>query len=156
MTRASDVDMDFVMRQRARRASWSAIARMAGCSEADLRRQFDPTATAMAMMRPVPPRTPREQVEAWMTAHGLDRDQARILARLWQANGKTLTSAELAQGIGGGGLARTLCLEARAAGRKRLGLAFAAHGFAMTAEDVVSVRDRAGLGRTDPGKARAA
>lgn len=146
MTRAADVDVEFVLSKRRIGASWSAIARMAGCAEADLRRHFDPTARALApVVRPAS-LSPREQVEAWMKASGLDRDHARILSRLWHANGATMSSATLAQGIAGGGLARSVCLEARAAGRKRLGLTFAASGFALTAEDVVRVRDLAGLG----------
>lgn len=134
MTRAEDVDAHFVARKRAMGASWSAIARMAGCSEMDLRRRFDATAnTTLPVARPL---NPREQVERVLKARGMSADHAVILARLWHANGATVSGVELARGIIGGGAAQDVCKEARRVAKDRLGLTFGPKGFALTAGDI--------------------
>ena len=142
MTRVEDVSVQFVMEKRRLNASWAAISRMTGCSEAALRQRYDGQVSTL----PRATLSPRQQVERCLTARGLSADHARIIARLWQANGAVLTGTEAAQGVAGGGAAQDECKAARQAARDRLGLTFGPKGFALTAEDCVALRKLAGLG----------
>lgn len=154
MTRAEDVSAHFVAQKRRLNASWGAIARMTGCSEAALRARFDGQVSA-------PPRangvvnSPRRQVELYLMSRGLSSDHARIVARLWHANGAVLTGMEAAQGVAGGGAAQDECKAARQAARDRIGLTFGPKGFALTHEDVVALGRAAGVSPPSPAKARA-
>lgn len=151
MTRAQDVDMAFVAGKRALGASWSAIARMSGCSEADLRRHHDTGYVAAADVTPKRPDSPRDAVAKALRRAGVHPDSALILARLWQANGARLRSDDLARGIAGGGAAQAACQDAKRAGR-RLGIGFvnAVTGFALSGEGVVRISELAGLPRGRP------
>lgn len=140
MTRIDHVDADFVLRKRALRASWSAIAGMTGCSELELRRKFDATLPALtALPAAKPTLSPREKAERALVKAGLGKDAATIVARLWHANGAVLPSAQLAQGIAGGGAARAVCVTAREVARARLGLTFRDKGFGLTTGDLTIV-----------------
>lgn len=140
MTRIDHVDADFVLRKRALRASWSAIAGMTGCSELELRRKFDaslPALTAMPAAKPA--LLPREKAERALVKAGLRTEAAAIVARMWHANGAILPSAQLAQGIAGGGGAREVCVAARDDAKARLGLTFRDKGFGLTTGDLAAV-----------------
>lgn len=137
MTRIDHVDADFVLRKRALRASWSAIAGMTGCSELELRRKFDASMPAVPTVKPA--LSPREKAERALVKAGLGKDAATIVARLWHANGAVLPSARLAQGIAGGGAARAVCVTAREVAKARLGLTFRDKGFGLTPADLVVV-----------------
>jgi len=153
MTRSQDVDAGFVIRKRQSRASWGAIARMAGCAEVDLRRHHDPAWKAEdgPHTRPVPPPLPRDVVRAALRGAGLTSDESLIIARLWLASGGRRTSQELAAGVAGGGAAQDACINAKRAAL-RLGITFAAGsaGFALTAEGVNRLSDLAGRPRGRP------
>lgn len=137
MTRIDHVDADFVLRKRALRASWSAIAGMTGCSELELRRKFDASMPVVPTVKPT--LSPREKAERALVKAGLGKDAAAIVARLWHANGAVLPSAQLAQGIAGGGAARAVCVTAREVAKARLGLTFRDKGFGLTPGDLVVV-----------------
>ncbi|SPU55895.1 Uncharacterised protein [Brevundimonas vesicularis] len=137
MTRIDHVDADFVLRKRALRASWSAIAGMTGCSELELRRKFDASMPAVPIVKPA--LSPREKAERALVKAGLGKDAAAIVARLWHANGAVLPSAQLAQGIAGGGAARAVCVTAREVAKARLGLTFREKGFGLSPADLVVV-----------------
>lgn len=142
--RAADVDHGWVAQRRAARMSWAAIARMAGCAEADLRRHHDPASIkADWTLRPT---NPRDQVRRVLRRLGLGPDHALILARLWMANGARCKSADLAAGIAGGEAARELCAEAKRCAFNR-GITFAQGpgGFALTSEGLAVIADLAGM-----------
>lgn len=151
MTRAQDVDGGFVASKRAMGASWGAIARMAGCSELDLRRAHDlgfkPAVDAM----PRRAESPRDVVAKALRRAGATRDEAMVLARLWMANGARCRSDDLARGIAGGGAAQDVCKAAKQTA-KRLGIAFAdgPTGFALSAAGVVRISELAGHPRGRP------
>lgn len=139
MTRVEDVDGAFVRSKRARGASWGAIARMAGVSETALRQRY---AGAPKTYAPTPP-GPREAAERALKAEGLDAQDARILARLYHANGAPISGREAAAGIAGGGLAYDLVTEARDRASRQLGLKFEActRGFALKRESLKQIRN---------------
>lgn len=143
MTRAQDVPASFVETQRARRASWGAIALMAGCSEVDLRRHHDPKFGAAALAA-VPRRTPapRDAARGVLVRAGLHPDDALMVARLWQANGARVSNEDLARGLAVAPDVRSACLGARRRA-EALGIAFgpARHGLALTAEGVSFVSE---------------
>jgi len=143
MTTVDDVSGVFVAEKRSLKASWSTISRMTGVPELTLRRRFDggyvepeprPTPAAEAPTRAMATRALQRQ--------GMGPDEARVLARLWQANGRPVTSRDLARGIIGGGAAPDLTREARRAG-VRIGLSFDVRpgggGICMTPGSVVKV-----------------
>jgi len=145
MTRVEDVNVQFVMEKRRLNASWGAIARMTGCSETALRDRFG--GQVPALLRPTGGvvNSPRRQVELYLASRGLSADHARIVARLWHANGAVLTGMEAAQGVAGGGAAQDECKAARQAARDRIGLTFGPKGFALTHDDVVALGRAAGV-----------
>lgn len=131
MTRAADVDRGWIEQRLAANMSWSAIARMAGCSELDLKKHHDPLAVrADWTARPL---TPPEQVRHGLRRAGFGPDHAQILARLWAARTARCKSAALASGIAGGALAGDLCHEAkRCAFNKGVTFERGANGIALT------------------------
>ena len=151
MTRAQDVDGTFVASKRAMGASWGAIARMAGCSELDLRREHDFGFKPAVDVIPRRPESPRDVVAKALRRAGATRDEAMVLARLWMANGARCRSDDLARGIAGGGAAQDVCKGAKQAA-KRLGIAFAdgPSGFALAAAGVVRISELAGHPRGRP------
>lgn len=152
MTRAQDVDGTFVADKRAMGASWGAIARMAGCSEVDLRREHDLGFKKVAAdVIPRRAESPRDVVAKALRRAGATRDEATVLARLWMANGARCRSDDLARGIAGGGAAQDVCKEAKKTA-KRLGIAFAdgPTGFALAAAGVVRISELAGHPRGRP------
>lgn len=144
MTRAQDVEAEWVASRRAARMGWAAIARMAGCSELDLRRHHDPLAPKADVA--VRAESPRDRVCRALRRAGMRADEALIIARLWQANGARLKSHELARGVAGGGAAVSICREAKLAAM-RLGVGFVngASGFQLSGEGVGRVSELAGL-----------
>jgi len=145
MTRAQDIAPEWVAQKRAANMGWATIARMAGCNEVDLRRAHE----AGFVGAEVPRRTlaPRERVEAALRGAGLHSDFARIVARLWQANGARVLADELCRGLAGGAAACNLVRDARTAARK-LDIAFevrAGVGFALAPEGVIKVSELAGM-----------
>lgn len=145
MTRATDVDAAFVAAKRALGASWGAVARMAGCSELDLRRTHDFGFTPAADVTARREESPRDVAARALRNAGATRDEATVLARLWMANGAWCRSNDLARGIAGGGAAQDLCKAAKRTA-KRLGIAFAEgqSGFALADAGVVRVSQLAG------------
>lgn len=148
MTRAQDVDAAFVASKRAIGAGWSAIARMTGCSELDLRRKHDVGYAVAADVMPRRAESPRDVVATALRRIGVGGDQAVVLARLWMANGARCRSEDLARGIAGGGAAQEICRDAKMTGR-RLGIGFVdgGIGFALTADGVERIGDLAGRPR---------
>lgn len=146
MTRAQDVDAAWVAERRAARVSWFAIARMAGCNEVDLRRHHEAGFTGDT---PRQAASPRQKVEAAMRAAGLTADQARVIGRLWHANGARITAQDLCRGMIGGAGASVLASEAKAEAQRRCRIRFevraARTGFALTPEGVLRVSALAGL-----------
>lgn len=137
MTRIADVSAHFVAEKRAMRASWSAIARMTGCAEPELRRRFDPVGlTPIAAPVPAVGLSPREKATRALEAAGLRREAALIVARLWLANGGVVASDVLARGVAGGGAAQDECKRVRDEARARLGLRFVDRGFGLTDADL--------------------
>lgn len=149
--RAADVDHGWGRARLDRQMSWSAIARMAGCSELDLRRYYDPAAvSADWTARPV---SARETIQKGLRRAGFGPDHALILSRLWAARTGRCRSADLAAGIGGGEAAREICHEAKRNAFNR-GVTFVqgSGGFALT-ED--GVRRLAELAQQNYGRAAA-
>ncbi|RZJ19103.1 MAG: hypothetical protein EON91_02600 [Brevundimonas sp.] len=145
MTRAVDVPVGFVIEKRALRCSWSAIARMAGVTEHDLRRHHDAAWTGGVV--PVRAESPREMVRRALRRAGLDEESALIVARLWHANAGRVATESLTRGIIGGGGAYVAVVEARRRAAT-LGITFApasGRGFALTPEGVVRVAHIADL-----------
>lgn len=99
MTRASDVGAAYVARLRERNLSWSAIARMTGAPEIDLRRLYGGLAVDLAATAPVDGATAAQRVRVALIAAGMDRPSAQIVTRLWRANGGRMTAAQLTQGL---------------------------------------------------------
>lgn len=153
MTRVEDVSAHFVEQKRRLNASWAAISRMTGCSETALRDRFGGQGSALPRATGGVVNSPRQQVERYLASRGLSADHARIVARLWHANGAVLTGMEAAAGVAGGGAAQDECKAARQAARDRIGLTFGPKGFALTHEDVVALGRAAGV---SPQKAKAA
>jgi hypothetical protein len=152
MTRVQDIDAGWVRDKRAANVSWSAIARMAGCSEHDLRKRLDAGFTPLDLTPSVPATmTPRDQVRAALKKRGLSDDHALVIARLWLANGARKRSTELTAGIAGGGAAQSVCAEAKRDAR-RIGVTFAPGpmGLALTPEAVGLLSEMAGLPRGRP------
>lgn len=144
MTRAADVDAAWVAGKRAANVSWSAIARMAGCNEVDLRRIHQAGFVADTPRRAA---APRDLAEAALREAGLHPDYARIVARLWHANGARVAAQDLCRGLAGGAAACNLVRDARAAAQRR-GIAFEVGpgmGFALAPEGVARVSALAGL-----------
>lgn len=107
MTRAADVGSDYVAQLRARNLSWAAIARMTGAPEIDLRRLYGGLVLEVAAPT-VDAVTAAGRVRRALMAAGMIEVHARIVARLWRANGGRLSAASLTQGLmtitaGGGG-----------------------------------------------------
>ena len=158
--RAQDVSALFVAEKRRLNASWAAIARMAGVSEADLRRHHDAAFGAgFVSAARKDPRSDREKVRDALTGRGLTFDQAVILSRMWIADGSRKKSVDLAAGIGGGEAAGIAVRDALRAG-KRLGLtqttagsSTAGVGYALTGGSIVALSKLAGLGQDRPGRA---
>lgn len=142
--RAADVDIGWVAQRRAAKMSWSAIARMAGCAEADLRRYFDGSAGSVDWLsRAV---SPRDTVRTALMAKGFTPDEALILARLWAANGRRCKSIELAAGITGGEAAREICAEAkRRAFNHGIRFEIGPGGYALTPGGIQTIATLAGL-----------
>lgn len=149
MTRAQDVDTAWVADRMRARVPFSAMARMAGCNEVDLRRHHDLTAmTADWLQRP---ENPRETVRFALVQQGFSRDEALILARLWMSNGARCKSADLAAGIVGGEAARELCAEAkRRAWTKGIGFEQGPGGYALSAQGIAKISKLAGFERGRP------
>ncbi|WP_292045841.1 MULTISPECIES: hypothetical protein [unclassified Brevundimonas] len=140
MTRIADVSAHFVAEKRAMRASWSAIARMTGCSETALRRRFENGGVGMLDgAAPASQLTVREKAELALQRAGLRRDAAVIVARLWHSGGGVIGSQDLARGVAGGGAAYDECKAARTEAKTRLGLTFRDKGFGLTEGDLVAV-----------------
>lgn len=99
MTRASDVGADYVARMRGRNLSWAAIARMTGAPEIDLRRLYGGLVVDLATSPPMDGVTAAGRVRKALVAAGMDQVSARIIARLWRANGGRMTAAQLTQGL---------------------------------------------------------
>jgi hypothetical protein len=155
MTRAADVDAGFVQSKLKMGAGWGAIARMAGCSEADLRRHHDPAApTELLTLTRCAPASPRDQVARHLRGLGFGPDEATIAARLWFANGADVSSEDLARGIAGGGALTTVIRDARQRLTERLGIvpvrAKGRIGWRLNHADVVAIGRAAGLGRSEP------
>ena len=110
---------------------------MTGCSELELRRKFDGSMPAVPIAKPT--LSPRERAERALVRAGLGKDAATVVARLWHANGAVLPSAQLAQGIAGGGAARAVCVTAREVAKARLGLTFRDKVFGLTPGDLIVV-----------------
>jgi hypothetical protein len=144
MTRAADVDVNWLAGKLNAGFGWSAIARMAGCSEVDLRRLRDPAVAAADWMRR--PANPREIVRDALVRRGFTGDEALILSRLWQGNGARIRSRDLAAGIVGGDAAREVCREAkRRAWEKGIEFAEGAGGYALAPAGLLKISDWAGL-----------
>ena len=151
MTRAEDVDTGFVASKRALGASWGAIARMAGCSELDLRRAHDFGFKPAAEAIPRRVESPHDVVAKALRRVGATQDESLVLARLWMANGARRRSADLARGIAGGGAAQAICQGAKQTA-KRIGITFAEGpvGFALDADGVMRISALAALARGRP------
>lgn len=151
MTRAEDVGSGWVAGKRAANISWSAIARMAGCPEADLRRHHDPIYIGLDLSRGPDLCAPRDLVLAALKRLGLSKDEATIITRLFMANGARKRSVELAAGIVGGGAAYAACADAKRSAR-RLGITFhtGPNGLALAPEGVARISELAGLPRGRP------
>lgn len=144
MTRAADIDIGWVAQRRGANMSWAAIANMAGCSEADLRRHYDANAASAGWLRRAV--NPRETVRTALRARGFTPDEALILARLWLANGARCKSAELAAGITGGEAAREICSEAkRRAFNQGVRFEIGPGGYALTPGGIQTISGWAGL-----------
>lgn len=144
MTRASDVDAGFVQAKLKMGAGWGAIARMAGCSEADLRRHHDPRASSeLLTLTRREAGSPCDRVERYLRALGFGPDEAIIAARLWFANGADVASEDLARGIAGGGATTEAIRETRRRLIERLGVTAVRSrgkiGWRMAAADVVRI-----------------
>ena len=145
MTRIQDVDAGFVASKRALGAGWGAIARMAGCSETDLRRKHDLRFMAEVRTGPELEENPRDVVAMALRQIGVDADEALVLARLWMAKGGRCRSNDLAAGIAGGNAAYDVCRAARAtACRLGIGFVIGGVGFALSAEGVVRISELTG------------
>ena len=108
MTRASDVGSTYVAQLRDRKLGWAAIARMTGAPEIDLRRQYGGLVLEAPKEPQVDAVTAAGRVRRALMAAGVIEVHARIVARLWRANGGRLSAASLTQGLmpitaGGGG-----------------------------------------------------
>lgn len=99
MTRAADVGADYVARMRGRNLSWAAIARMTGAPEIDLKRLYGGLAVDLAAPAPMDGATAAGRVRSALVAAGMDQPSARIIARLWRANGGRMTAAQLTLGL---------------------------------------------------------
>lgn len=148
MTRAQDVDADWVAERVRARFGWAAIARMAGCSEMDLRRLHGATSVDAEWTRR--PANPRDVVRAAMLRHGFDRNESLILARLFMANGARCRSQDLAAGLASGEAARQLCAETkRRAWTKGIRFEPGSGGFALAADGLLKMSEMADIkGRT--------
>ena len=144
MTRAQDVDTRWVVEKARAGFGWAAMARMAGCSELDLRRHHDPSAIAAEWTRR--DANPRDKVRAAMLRHGFNRDESLILARLWMANGARCRSKDLAAGISGGEAARELCAETkRRAWNKGIRFEQGPGGFALAPAGLLKISEMADI-----------
>lgn len=99
MTRASDVGAAYVGQLRERKLSWAAIARMTGAPEIDLRRLYGGLVLEAPEDRQVDAVTAAGRVRRSLMAVGMAEGDARIIARLWRANGGRLTASSLTQGM---------------------------------------------------------
>lgn len=99
MTRAADVGADYVARMRARNLSWAAIARMTGAPEIDLRRLYGGLVIELKATPPMDGATAAGRVRSALIAAGVSQPDARIIARLWRANGGRMTAAQLTMGL---------------------------------------------------------
>lgn len=155
MTRASDVGATYVAQQRDRGVTWSALARMTGASEIDLRRLYGGLVIDLAAASPMSGAAASDQVQSALIAAGMDRPSARIITRLWRANGGRMTAAQLTQGlmavtVDGGGDSDSARLwrvrQARQAA-EALGIEFGhpSRGCCLSPEGMARVRRMAGL-----------
>ncbi|MNS13131.1 hypothetical protein D3C72_447180 [compost metagenome] len=155
MTRASDVGATYVAQQRDRGVTWPALARMTGASEIDLRRLYGGLVIDPAATTPMDGQTAASRVRSALIAAGVDRPSARILARLWRANGGRMTAAQLTLGMmavtaDGGGDSDSARLhrvrQARAAA-ERLGIAFGhpSRGCCLSPAGLQKLSEMAGL-----------
>lgn len=147
MTRVSDLSADWVQARREAGYGWAAIARMAGVAESDLRRAHDPARGAMGPVVVPPPVSPRAQVRRVLQGRGLGPDEARMVARLWQANGARVPARDLVRGLDRPGDAYEAACQARREA-ERLGLGFVACGhrsLQLTPSAVVAISVLAGL-----------
>lgn len=99
MTRIADVSAHFVAEKRAMRASWSAIARMTGCSETALRRRFENGGAGMLDAAAPVAASPQDQARAGLMRRGCPPGEALVLARMWMANGARRHADDLARGL---------------------------------------------------------
>lgn len=154
MTRAQDVDCSFVEMKRSAGIGWSAISRMTGANEADLRRIFDPTVSAEILTMTARPLSPGEIVERHLKALGFGADEALIVRRLWLANGSDVSNVDLARGIAGGGAMTDAIGGARRMLAVRTGIravrSVGKLGYRMDAADVVALSRAAGIPRGRP------
>ena len=155
MTRAADVGADYVARLLSRNLSWSVIARMTGAPEIDLRRQYGGLVINSAPSQGVDGATAAGRVRGALIAAGMEPPNARIIARLWRANGGRLTAAQLTLGLmvitkdGGGDSDSARLWRVRQARREAeaLGVAFGhpSRGCCLSPEGLAMLSRMAGL-----------
>ena len=156
MTRAADVDRGFVETKRKAGIGWSAISRMTGANEADLRRSFDPTVSAEILTMTARAAAPGEVLEQHLKSIGFGADEALIVRRLWLANGACVGTSQLSRGVGGGAAGTMAVSEARRMLRERLNIFVTKDrsrretAYGLLADDVVALSRAAGLKRGRP------
>lgn len=159
MTRASDVGSTYVAQKRDQGASWAAIARMTGAPEIDLRRLYGGLVLEAAEERPVDAMTAAGRVRRALIDAGMISVHARIIARLWRANGGRLPSASLTQGLmaitpqGGGDTDAARAWRVKAARRdaEALGVEFLGigRGTGLSVKGLARLNDMARLNRPE-------
>ncbi|QTC88169.1 hypothetical protein [Brevundimonas pondensis] len=155
MTRASDVGADHVARLRGRNLGWAAIARMTGASEVDLKRLYGGLAVDPVAPPPMDGATAAGRVRSALIAAGMDQPSARIIARLWRANGGRMTAAQLTLGlmtisVSGGGDSdadRVRRVQAARRAAQAMGVEFqgAGRGTGLTVKGLARLSEMAGL-----------
>ncbi|WP_312126539.1 hypothetical protein [Brevundimonas sp.] len=99
MVKASHIERDYVRALRSKGHSWSAVARMTGAAEVDLRRLFDGLVfspqSASTVMVPASQDRLIDALKLGGVAHG----HAQVIARLWKAGGEVVTAATAVQGL---------------------------------------------------------
>jgi hypothetical protein len=155
MTRASDVGGAYVAQQRDRGVTWPALARMTGASEIDLRRLYGGLVLDAAGPKPVDAITAAGRVRRALIDKGVISVHARIIARLWRANGARLPAASLTQGLmtvtsqGGGDTDAARAWRVKAARRdaEALGVEFLGigRGTGLSVKGMARLSEMAGL-----------
>ncbi|MGH7018759.1 MAG: hypothetical protein ACREEY_02705 [Brevundimonas sp.] len=155
MTRASDVGSTYVAQQRARGVTWPALARMTGAAEIDLRRLYGGLVLEVPEERPVDALTAAGRVRRALLDAGMISVHARIIARLWRANGGRMPAASLTQGLmaitpqGGGDTDAARAWRVKAARRdaEALGIEFLGigRGTGLTVKGMARLSEMAGL-----------